>query len=154
ATVGIEVPDGAEQVTFDGGELGVRYQQAGNKYYDTSPLVPGQGTNQVIVRYLLPYKGTSYTYSQPFLYPNDQVILLVAQLPQLQETITPQGGAAWEVADKQDIQGRSYNIYQGTSLPVTTIEVALTGLLPPNSAAPRDDTGGVVSPPAAVFAPW
>lgn len=154
ATVGIKVPDGAEQVTFDGGELGVRFQQVGNRYYDTSPLMPGQGTNQIVVRYLMPYKGTSLTFSQPFLYPNDQVILLIAQLPQLQATVTPQGGAPWEVADKQDLQGRSYNIYQEASLPATSIQVELTGLLASDSADPRDDTGAIVSPPAAVFAPW
>jgi hypothetical protein len=72
----------------------------------------------------------------------------------LQATVTSQEGTPWEVADKQTLQGRAYNIYQQTSLPVTSIQVALTGLLASDSADPRDNTGAVVSPPATVFAPW
>jgi mono/diheme cytochrome c family protein len=153
ATVGLYVPTGAEQVTFEGGIVGGRYQQVGDLYYDTAPLIPGAGTKQIVVRYLLPYEDTDFSYSQRVLYPNTQTNLLVADLPHLQATITPQGAAAWEAVDTQELQGRSYHIYRGGDLPATEIQVALTGLLAVGAADPRDNTGAA-SIPTATFAPW
>lgn len=154
ATVSIHLPAGAEQVTFEGGIVGGRFQQVGDLYYDISPLIPGEGTKQLVVRYLLPYDGTSTSYRQRFSYANAQVNLLVADLPQLQATITPQDAPAWESVDSQDFQGRSYRIYRGANLPATEIEIALNGLLGAGSADPHAETGAVSSIPTETFAPW
>ena len=140
-TVGIHLPEGAEQVTFEGGEVGTNFQQVGDLYYDTTPLIPGEGTKQIVVRYLLPYDGTSIDYAQRFLYPNAQTTLLVGELPQLQATIAPRDGEPWEPVDTQDFQGRTYRIYRGADLPATEIEIALGGLLGVNELDPRDQAG-------------
>jgi hypothetical protein len=157
ATVAIHVPAGAQEVSFESGIVGGRFQQVGDLYYDTAPLIPGEGTKQIVVRYLLPYDGTSTSFAQRFLYPTTQVNLLVAQLPQLQATIAPQDAAAWQPLDSQEFQGRTYSIYQGANLPATEVTVELTGLLAANAADPRTEIGtetGAVSTPTETFAPW
>jgi hypothetical protein len=153
ATVGFEVPAGAQEVTFEAGVLGGRFQQVGDLFYDTAPLVPGEGTKQIVVRYFLPYEGTSIAYSQPFLYPNAQVNLLLAELPQLQATITPLNAAAWEPVETQEFQGRSYRIYRGDALPATEIAIELSGLLAANAADPRAESS-TTTIPTTTFAPW
>jgi hypothetical protein len=153
ATVGMHLPVGAQQVTFEGGIVGGRFQQVGDLTYDTAPLIPGEGTKQIVVRYLLPYDGTTFAYSQRFLYANAQTNLLMADLPQLQATITPLEVPAWQAVDTQDFQGRTYRIYRGAELPPTEIKIELTGLLAATAADPRNETGAV-STPTETFAPW
>lgn len=163
-TVGMHVPEGAEQVTFEGGVVGESFQQVGDLYYDTTPLIPGQGTKQIVVRYLLPYAGTSVDYAQRFLYPRAQTTLLVGELPQLQATIAPRDGEAWEIVDTQDFQGRNYRIYRGGESPAGEIDVALSGLLDVSELDPRDATGASGTTTAApgtsaassgeTFVPW
>lgn len=170
ATVAMQLPAEAQEVTFEGGALGERFQQVDNTYYDTLALIPGEGTKQIVVRFLLPYDGTSIDYSQEFLYPNAQVNLLIADLPELEVAVAPREGEAWQVTETQDFQGRSYRIYRGGDLPATTMEIVLRGLLDVTAVDPRAGansgvTGGggasgggatapgIVVAPAA-FAPW
>jgi mono/diheme cytochrome c family protein len=153
ATVAIHIPESAQEVFFENGVVGGRFQQVGDLYYDTTPLIPGEGTKQIVVRYLLPYEGTSTAYTQRFLYPTAQLNLLVAELPQLQATITPLNAPPLQSVDAQEFQGRTYRIYRSEALPATDIEVALDGLLAAGAADPRGQTGAV-STPTATFAPW
>jgi mono/diheme cytochrome c family protein len=153
ATVGIHLPARAEQVTFEGGALGERFRQVGDLYYDTAPLIPGAGTKQVVVRYLLPYEGTSITFDQRFLYANIQTTLLVAELPQLEVTVTPREAAAWQPVDTQEFQGRTYRIFRSDELAATEVSVELSGLLDANVVDPRN-VAGTAATSTATFAPW
>ena len=76
ATVGMMIPAAAEQVTFENGTVGDRFQQVGNIYYDTTAMLPGEGTKQIVVRYALPYDGTSIDINQDLLYPVSLLNLL------------------------------------------------------------------------------
>jgi mono/diheme cytochrome c family protein len=167
ATVAIQLPLDAEQVTFEGGLLGGRYQQVGDRYYDTAPLIPGEGTKQILVRFFLPYEGTNVEYTQAFLYPTREINLLVAELPELEVTVTPRGGDPWEVIETQEFQGRSYRLFRAGDLPPTEVVVSLNGLLAANAVDPRADanteanttgTAGTSAPGAAIapalLAPW
>jgi hypothetical protein len=153
ATVAVHVPAEVQEVVFENGVVGGRFQQVGDLYYDTSPLIPGEGTKQIVVRYLLPYEGTSITYSQRFLYPTTQINLLVAELPQLQATITPADAAPLEAVESQEFEGRTYRIYQAGPLPPTEVEVALNGLMAAGTADPRAEAG-VTPIPTETFASW
>ncbi len=55
----LHVPEGATEITFDNGALGDRFQQVGNTIYDTLPVIPGTDTRQIVLRYAIPYNGTS-----------------------------------------------------------------------------------------------
>lgn len=157
-TVGIYIPPNAQEVAFENGQIGGRFVQAGDWVYDTLPLVPGEATKQIVVRYVLPYEGNAYRYTQRFAYPLREINLLIGELPQLRANVS-----SLEAVGAEEFQGRVYQIYQGVDLTVPEVEVSLTGLLPPGSADPRDELGsldgaggatGAIATPTATFAPW
>ncbi len=152
-TVGLMIPPGAEQVTFENGAVGDRFRQVGDVYYDTTPMIPGEGTKQIVVRYALPYADTSLDVTQSFLYPVTLLNLLIADLPNLQVEVT-----GLESAGSQDFQGRTYRIWSAENLAAGDVQLALTGLLAADAVDPREmgaatDAQGA---PLAVasFAPW
>ena len=131
-TVELRMPAGAEQISFDNGALGDRFQQAGDTIYDTLPVVPGSDTRQIIVRYAIPYKGSSLDLKQDFAYPVDQLSLLVADIPQLKvEAPNLESGGT------QDIQGQGFQIWRKTAFDPQTIEVKMQGLLENGGIDPR-----------------
>ena len=154
-TVGIHIPPGATQLSFENGVLGGRFQQVGDMVYDTTPLIPGQATKQIVVRYAIPYEGTGYQFSQRFLYPQRQINLLIAELPQLQADVS-----GFTFVGPQEFQGRTYRIWEGNQVDAGEITVNLRGLLPAGAADPRPplggtQTGNTVRPTAdGGLAPW
>ncbi|MBK8051194.1 MAG: c-type cytochrome [Anaerolineales bacterium] len=158
-TIGFRVPDGAEQVQFDNGSLGDRFQQVDGVYYDTMPLVPGESVQQVVVRYLLPFEGTETSLKQEFLYPVDSLSLLVTQLPGV-EIEAPQ----MEFAGQQDIQGQQFQLWRKSAFEPQALDLKLTGLLEQGTVDPRTTTatGGsasgepvaTVTPTLAPMASW
>lgn len=131
-TVGMRVPDGAEQIALENGSLGDRFQQVGNVIYDTLPVVPGNSTRQIILKYLLPYKGASLDVKQDFLYPVDQLTLLVADLPGLKVDVPDM-----EAAGPTDIQGQTFQLWRKSGAGAGTVDVKLNGLIEQGSMDPR-----------------
>jgi mono/diheme cytochrome c family protein len=132
ATVGLKVPPGAVELSFENGTLGDRFQQVGDVIYDTLPVVPGEGTRQIIVRYALPHDGTSLDVAQDFLYPVDQLTLLVGDLPDLEVDVPDM-----EAADPQTMGDRTYRLWRSANRSPGLVEVTLAGLLEAGSADPR-----------------
>jgi mono/diheme cytochrome c family protein len=131
-TIELSLPAGAEEITFDNGALGNRFQQVGDKIYDTLPVVPGSDTRQIIVRYAIPYKGAALDMKQNFAYPVDQLSLMVADLPQL--TVE---ASDLESVGTQDIQGQGFQIWRKTAFQPQAIELKMDGLLEEGGADPR-----------------
>lgn len=131
-TVGMYVPEEAVEVTFENGELGNRFQRVGGMIYDTLPVIPGDGTRQVIVQYALPYDGTSYDVDQQFAYPIDQLTVLVADVPNLQVT-----APALDEMGLQNIQGSDYHIFSKQALAAGDVALQMSGLLEAGSVDPR-----------------
>lgn len=157
ATVALRVPPEAQELTFDNGELGVRFQQVADTVYDTTPVTPGEGTRQIIMRYFLPVDGASLDFDREFLYPVDQMNILVAQLPQLEVTIP-----GFSLASRETLQNQTYQLWQPEGAPPAKVTVQLAGLLQEGDADPRavqgDTTGAAVSsaavPLLTSWAPW
>lgn len=156
ATIELRVPAGAEEITFDTGALGDRFQQVGDKIYDTLPVIPGADTRQIIVRYGIPYKGTSLDLKQDFPYPVDQLSLLIAEVPQL-KVDAPE----LESGGSQDIQGETFQIWRKVGFAPQTIEVKMDGLLEAGGADPRAvaaesgaSSAAALAPEADPMAPW
>lgn len=155
-TVGFQLPQGAQEVMLENGTLGDRFRQVGDMVYDTAPLLPGEATKQIIVRYAVPFPETSVQLGQTFAYPVRSINLLVVDTPGLAATVTGlEGGEA------QDFQGQSFRIWQAADLPAqSAVQVALSGLPAPGAADPRAGTGGTgAGRPAAgqataTFNPW
>lgn len=153
ATVAFHVPAQAVELTFENGALGDRFRQAGDLFYDTTPLVPGRATKQIVMQYALPHEGDSVTLEQEFLYPVALINMLAADLPGL--TIE---APALTSAGAQDFQGTSYQIWQAQQLAAGPVTLNLSGLLRSGDLDPRA-AGGAGSGSAstgtiAPFAPW
>ena len=132
ATVALHVPTDAQELTFDNGELGVRFQQVADTVYDTTPVTPGQGTRQIIMRYFLPVDGSSLDFDREFLYPIDQMTILVAELPQLEVTIP-----GFSLASRETLQNQTYQLWQPDGAAPTSVTIQLSGLLQEGDADPR-----------------
>jgi mono/diheme cytochrome c family protein len=158
-TVGIHVPEGTVEVALENGELGDRYRRVGDVIYDTMPVVPGDGTRQIIVRYALPYEGTSLDFEQEFLYPVDQLSLLVSEVPNLQVEVP-----AMESEGVQEMQGQAFQLWRKSAFDPQAIAISMQGLLEPGSVDPRAgavDGGALgaaatpaISPPPDAWVGW
>ena len=132
-TVAISLPPGAVEITFENGELGGRFQQVGHTIYDTAPVVPGADTRQIIVRYALPYNGTSAEFAGSLPYPAQSLNLLVSELPGMAIEVT---GLASMGA--QEIQGEVYQMWQSENVtPDLVVTAKLSGLLEAGELDPR-----------------
>lgn len=136
-TIAMYVPPNAEEISFQNGELGGRFQQVGDLIYDTSPIAPGVGTRQVIVRYVIPYNDTRATIDQELLYPTEDFTLLVTELPNLAVDVS-----GLESGGVQTLQNQNYLLWQGLDLAPQRIEASFSGLLPPGAIDPRDLQSG------------
>lgn len=133
ATVAIPVPPGAVEITFENGQLGGRFQQTAHTIYDTAPVVPGTGTRQVVVRYALPYNGTSTQFSGAVPYPAKSLNMLVADLPGMDVSVD-----GLESLGPQDIQGEVYLMWQREEIsPSDRVSVEIAGLLEAGEIDPR-----------------
>jgi hypothetical protein len=158
-TVGLRVPPDAEELTFENGALGGRFQQIGDMVYDTTPVLPGQGSRQIIMRYFIPHNSQSLDFAQSFLYPVDQMTLLIAELPQLQVAVP-----GFALASRETLQGQTYQLWQPEDMAPAQVTVNLTGLLQPGDIDPRvgqtnavqagTATSAAVVPLLAPWAPW
>jgi hypothetical protein len=160
-TVALRVPPAAQELTFDNGELGGRFQQVEDLVYDTTPVVPGEGTRQIVVRYFLPVESATLDFTQAFLYPIDQTSILVADLPQLEVQIP-----GFALASRETLQGQTYQLWQPEGTVPAEVTVQLAGLLQAGDADPRTavaqgdgvqggaPTSTAVVPLLAPWAPW
>lgn len=155
-TVALRVPTDAQEVTFENGELGGRFQQVEDLVYDTTPVVPGQGTRQIIMRYFLPTTSASLDFAQEFLYPIDQLTILVTELPQLQVEIP-----GFTIASRETLQGQTYQLWQPEGAAPSNVTVQMTGLLQEGDIDPRSMQGATPQAGAAAtvllltpWAPW
>jgi mono/diheme cytochrome c family protein len=135
-TYAMAVPPEAQDLAFDNGSLGNRFQKVGDLVYDTLPVLPGEGSRQVVMRYAIPFDGTSTELKQDVLYPAGEVSLLVTDLPNLKlEADGVQFVSVEEMGDQ------SYQFWANENLEPQTLAVRLDGLLEAGSADPLASTG-------------
>lgn len=122
-TFAMQLPSDAQNVAFDNGVLGDRFHQVGPVIYDTLPVLPGAGTRQVVVRYMVPHEGNSATLEQALLYPVADMSLLVADFADLKVEVS---GLTFQSI--QAMGERSYQFWESANLEPQTIGVELSGL--------------------------
>ncbi len=134
-SVAISLPPDAENVTFEEGQLGGRFVEAGDRIYDTQQVLPGQSSHSIIVSYVLPYSG-SREISLPFDYGARTVTVLVEDGGRVRsDRLT---GAGSEV-----MQGTAYDQYLAQDIaPGETLSFRLSG------GALAAGAGGIVGPAA------
>lgn len=79
ATLRFTLPDGATDLSFEGGQLGQRFVQTEDGFADRFGVPPGSGTSQVVVRYFLPYQS-GLRLSRSLAYPVDHLSVIVPQM--------------------------------------------------------------------------
>jgi mono/diheme cytochrome c family protein len=108
ALINFSLPKGATNLQFQDGEIGGRYLQTENGFGDRMSIVPGAGQHQILFAYDLPYDNKlALDVTTPL--PVDAVIVMV-----------PPGGVKLKSeqltdAGQRDVQGMSYQMYQGIS---------------------------------------
>ena len=154
-TVAFGVPQDAVELSFENGALGQRFRQVGDLVYDTTPVVPGPGTRQIVMQYAVPFDGDQTTLEQQFEYPVSRLNLLVADLPGLEVEVP-----GLEPSGTQDFQGRIYQVWQSGDTQVEPIAIRFSGLLRSGELDPRAvESSGVVgsvttAAAATPYEPW
>ena len=143
-TVAFQVPEGAQQISLQNGSLGGRFQQVGNLIYDTAPVIPGEGTRQIILRYFIPYTGEQLELNQGFLYPIQQINLLAPDLTGLSVEVD-----SLQFQGVQDIQGQPFRFWQAEDLPPGAVVLRLGGLPQPGEV-PQPAQGNPQAAPSSV----
>lgn len=148
-TVALPIPAGAQEIGFQDGDLGEEYWRVGDRIYDTRPVVPGEFSRQIFVRYRLPFEGRSVDLAQLMPFPVPELNVLVAELPNLQSQIGLSEGEMIFVG-RQNLQGAEYSQWSGSLSANTTLSLSLQGVLAQGDTDPRQiaPTGGGLLPPA------
>jgi hypothetical protein len=72
------IPSAAQDLVLEDEVSGGRFIQTAAGYADTLPVIPGQGTHQVVFTYYLPYDTASTLLTTTFLYPVGAVNVFVS----------------------------------------------------------------------------
>ncbi len=108
ALLEFNLPEGAENLQFQEGELGGRYLQTSSGFGDRMSIVPGVGQHQVLFAYDLPY-DRKLALDVKVSLPVDAVTVMV-----------PPGGVkvkSGQLTDvgQRDVQGMSFQMYQSNA---------------------------------------
>lgn len=156
-TVAMQIPNGAINLAFENGIVGGRFVQEGDVVYDTLAVAPGAGTRQIILRYTLPYTGTTAEIAQSLLYTTSELNLFVGDVAGL-EVDAPMLAAQ----GVRDIgTGANYQFFTAVDVAAQTVEVGLAGLpegvaaLPPPLATSAAEGASVrTAPLMPTWAAW
>jgi hypothetical protein len=106
AVMKFTLPAGANNLQFQDGTLGDRYQEVPGGFADTMPVHPGQGSYQVLFFYDLPYNGKLDLNQQMNFPVNAVVVLLPEDSSSVQSSQLTDAGS-------RDVQGVSYHMFNG-----------------------------------------
>ncbi|MEZ4766927.1 MAG: c-type cytochrome [Caldilineales bacterium] len=144
AVLKFSVPPEATALVLDGGEIGDRFVRTNDAVIDTQPLYPGR--TQILMRYLLPYSGTSADFERDLTYPVDNLSVLVAEGPSVDTDLTE--------ADQQTVQDQLWNNFVGTNLAAgQKISLRLKGLDRAEAAANAAPAGPALTTAVVAYHP-
>lgn len=101
------LPPEATSLTLEGGEVGGRFVRTAEGVVDTAPLAPGG--RQILLRYLLPYRGTKAELAHSLAYPAAKLNVLVAEGPRVQTDLAYLG--------PQTVSGQQWANYGADDVP-------------------------------------
>lgn len=120
AVLRFELPPGVTSISIDGGEIGGRFILNGNTVIDTEPLLPGE--TQILMRYLLPYRGTRAELAHALNYPVAALSVLVPEGSKV-------GVEGLQEAGMRTIGDQQWQNFEGSNLPAgRVIRLKLRGL--------------------------
>jgi hypothetical protein len=143
ASLRFNLPPGAEQVRFDGGEIGTRFFRTADGFLDAQGVPPGEGSGQVMVSYVLPYAGSVHLERKVNYPVAGSDVILPAHAG-----ITLAGSGLQAQGTQQAPNGTTMAIYSGPALSKGgTLSYDLSGQLSAAQASLLD--GGAAQESAA-----
>ncbi|HNB53026.1 MAG TPA: cytochrome c, partial [Anaerolineales bacterium] len=115
------LPEGATNLQFQEGALGRDFIETPNGFGDLRAIMPGEGRHQVLFSYDMPY-AQSLEIAQPLTLPVESLVVLS---PDVGVSVTGEG---LESGGVQDVDGVSYEMFTGGSIPAgETLAISLSG---------------------------
>ncbi len=137
-TLVIPLPESAQEVEIQDGLIGESYRLRQQILYDTRPVLPGDGSRQVFVRYRLSYADESAGISFPVPYETELLNVLVADLPGLEVDLSLEGELR-EPAGQETIQGVLFRRWSAPVSSSSPVQLSLRGLIGAGGRDPRQD---------------
>lgn len=131
------LPAGIESLNVNDEALGDRFIQIDNGFVDRLPLSPGKNTRQIILRYALPYSGTSLDFQRSLPYPAAAVNALVADVGEQVNSADLTAGEKRET----DGGGSYYNLSAQNLAADQPVRISVSGLPDAASAAATGSMG-------------
>ena len=140
ATLQFALPAGANKVGFEGDDSGQRFIITPDGFADTGAVLPGEGTAQVVVTYVLPYRS-----GMTIEHPVGQSVDAVNVLTRADAGVAVGGQGIGAPTPRQMGSGETFNIYAAGPLqPGDALTIYLTG--EPTYRTPGGATGQMVTP--------
>ena len=137
-TLVIPLPESAQEVEIQDGLIGESYRLRQQILYDTRPVLPGDGSRQIFVRYRLSYPDESARISFPVPYATELLNVLVADLPGLEVDLSLEGELR-EPAGQETIQGVLFRRWSAPVSGHSPVQLSLRGLIGAGGRDPRQD---------------
>ncbi|MDE0143098.1 MAG: c-type cytochrome [Caldilineaceae bacterium] len=137
-TLVIPLPNNAREVEIQDGLIGESYRLRQQILYDTRPVLPGDGSRQIFVRYRLSYADETARISFPVPYETELLNVLVADLPGLEAGLSFEGELQ-EPSGQETIQGVLFRRWSAPVSGGSTVQLSLRGLIGAGGRDPRQD---------------
>jgi mono/diheme cytochrome c family protein len=145
-TFAFELPETAQDVTFQNDPSGLRFLETDTGYADTDPIKPGDEGATIVASYNLPFDDDTLTIAVPI--PADVVSLNVL----MQDQGATLSGPQIQFVETRQAQGDTFSIYNGGNMSRDqTLTLDLTGLdeleflAPPDAVPAASAPGGLVN---------
>jgi LPXTG-motif cell wall-anchored protein len=108
-TIAFDLPENASNLEILDSNIGERFVMTESGFADTFPIQPGEGENQVVFAYDLPFDGR-LEFSRPVNLLTNAVVILIPE-----DGISVKGS---DISDggTRDVEGMPYHIYNGGGL--------------------------------------
>ncbi len=137
-TLVIPLPESAQEVEIQDGLVGESYRLRQQVLYDTRPVLPGDGSRQIFVRYRLTYTDESARISFPVPYETELLNVLVADLPGLEVDLSLEGELL-DPAGQETVQGVLFRLWSAPVSGGSSVQLSLRGLIGAGGRDPRQD---------------
>jgi mono/diheme cytochrome c family protein len=136
-TVRMALPAGAQDLTLQGGALGVDFLETDEGLVATSPIIPGEETFEVAFVYVAPYSGRTLELDRPLYYDTASVNGLVMDVGVKLKS------DALSYEGERAAQGQTFLQYTGQDLATgETLPIQLVDLDKIEFASPSEPTDG------------
>ena len=143
-TVRMALPAGAQELTLQGGVLGVDLLETDEGLVATSPIIPGEEAFEVAFVYIAPYSGKTLDLDRPLYYDTASVNGLVTDVGAKLESETLSYDGERAAQGQTFLQYTAQDLATGETLPIQLVD--LDKIEFPSTSEPTDGASATASP--------